>query len=222
VLATGVELKMPEAIIETVDAVRELDEGKGATVRQIADHLGLDQSTARRRLRRAEFQGFVSDVEEHTGRGTRQRYECTDQTPTTRGDLLPTPENLERAYTTGAGSEPDKLVDRNVSDATGSADEVSGEASDAAEAEATDAGEAEFVVEAEVEDTAQDDDVESNREPRMTRMTRVQWQRLKEASDAAEAEATDAGEAEVENTGQDDDVDPNSPRERMRRVLARR
>ena len=110
---------MPETIVETIAAVRELDDGKGATVRQVADALRLNMSTALRRLRRAEFEGFVSNVEEHKGRGSRGHYRCTKETLTTRGELLPTPEELERAYTTGAdieSAEPAEPLERDARD----------------------------------------------------------------------------------------------------------
>jgi Toprim domain len=97
-LATAVDLKVRQTITDTVNAIKEIGEGSGVTVRQIADALRLDVSATRRRLRKAEFDGYVTNVEDQRGRGKRGLYIATDENITERGELLPTPEELERTY----------------------------------------------------------------------------------------------------------------------------
>ena len=66
---------MPETVRETVAAVAELTEGSAGwvekagttSVRQVADKLGLDISTASRRVKKALVGGYLENLE--TGRG---------------------------------------------------------------------------------------------------------------------------------------------------------
>jgi DNA-binding MarR family transcriptional regulator len=98
-LSTAAELKVPQTITDTVAAIEDIDEeGSGVTVRQIADALRLDVSTTRRRLRKAEHHGYVTNLEDERGRGKRGCYQVTNEKIPEQGELLPTPEELERAY----------------------------------------------------------------------------------------------------------------------------
>ena len=115
ILASAVELKIRQTILDTIATVRELDDGDGATVRQIADRLNLDISSARRRLRSAEYAGFITNVEDKKGRGKPGRYRGADDRPDEQAELLPTPETLERGYALPEDDEPvaDSAADRD-------------------------------------------------------------------------------------------------------------
>jgi phage/plasmid primase-like uncharacterized protein len=107
VLATGVELKAQAQILTVVAAVKELDEdneGKGVTVRQLADHMDLGADAVRRWLSRAEYAGYVTNSEEKKGRGHRGRWTCTDESPQEHGDLLPVVEDLKQAHARRIGA----------------------------------------------------------------------------------------------------------------------
>jgi hypothetical protein len=101
-LATASELKTREAIAQTVavvedlesergDRVKELEAEHGAggvTVRQVADALDLDRSTAQRRLRKACEDGYLINLDPRPGRAA--RYRPTEEAPSQGGMLLPT------------------------------------------------------------------------------------------------------------------------------------
>jgi phage/plasmid primase-like uncharacterized protein len=107
-LATASEIKMRETIEDTIAAVRivaarrpnpEID---GATVRQVANELELDRSAVHRRLKAAESEGHIVNLENR--KGAPARYKPTadgggglmhKERP---GELLPTPGALRRAY----------------------------------------------------------------------------------------------------------------------------
>ena len=105
-LATASELKMREAIAETIAVVRDLESehgdrvkalesahgGGGVTVRQVADELDLDRSTAQRRLRKAVEDGYLINLEHRPHRAA--RYQPTEDFPIEGGTLLPTPDAL--------------------------------------------------------------------------------------------------------------------------------
>jgi hypothetical protein len=106
-LATASEMKIRPEIIETVQAVRELqvDEPNpeadplpdGVTVREISASIGLDMSSARRRLNGAEQAGLVVNLETRPRRPG--RYKVTDDVPNvTSTVLLPKTKALREAY----------------------------------------------------------------------------------------------------------------------------
>jgi phage/plasmid primase-like uncharacterized protein len=106
-LATASEIKMRETIEVTIAAVRLVAERPdpdidGATVRQVANELGLDRSAVHRRLKAAESEGHIVNLENR--KGYPARYKPTPdgggalmdrERP---GELLPTPGALRRAY----------------------------------------------------------------------------------------------------------------------------
>jgi hypothetical protein len=112
-LATAVELKMRKQIVETIDAVEAITSEKvpdmsfeaskatssGATVRKVADALRLDLQAARRRLLAAEDAGFVKNLEQHRGRGHTARYVGTGEALRRAARVLPSPDDLEAAWT---------------------------------------------------------------------------------------------------------------------------
>jgi Toprim domain len=105
-LATASELKMREAIAQTIAVVKKLQSehggrvgqlesehgGAGITVRQVGDALNLDRSAAGRRLRKAVDDGYLNNLETRPGRAA--RYRASDEPPAEAGMLLPTPKEL--------------------------------------------------------------------------------------------------------------------------------
>ena len=108
-LATASELKVRNAIAETVAVVAALEErqdenprlanartaavGAGFTVREVMAELKLDRSSAYRRLRAAEDAGLIVNVEERRGRTA--RYQLSGEQPELEAQqLLPTPDEL--------------------------------------------------------------------------------------------------------------------------------
>jgi winged helix-turn-helix DNA-binding protein len=78
-LATASELKLRQAVAETVRAVemvakRADQDDEGAKVREIADQLGLDRTVAHRRLKAAEEAGFIVNLNPVKGPGHAARY----------------------------------------------------------------------------------------------------------------------------------------------------
>jgi DNA-binding transcriptional ArsR family regulator len=106
-IAAASEIKVSMAIEETVSIVRKLEDrhnedprraavdeatnSTGVTVREVADELKLDRSTAQRRLRATADAGLVINLEERKGRAA--RYQLVGEIPVSV-DLLPTPQNL--------------------------------------------------------------------------------------------------------------------------------
>ena len=78
-LADGVGATVAPTMRETVEAVRALDTGEGATVAAVAKRLNLDRSAANRRLQAARERGFVANQEERRGRAA--RYAIGDPMP---------------------------------------------------------------------------------------------------------------------------------------------
>jgi Winged helix-turn-helix DNA-binding len=113
VLATASELKLREAVVETVQAVEEAAQGcdpgaEGAKVRDIADKLGLDRTATYRRLKAAEEAGFIENLEPAKGRAG--RYRLTGETPVSGAELLPTVEALrQRCEAERRTAEPSRL-----------------------------------------------------------------------------------------------------------------
>ena len=107
-LSTASELKMRKQIAETIAAVQDLELQPGSRanqdsehgfggvkVRQVADALNLDRSTAQRRLRKAVDDGYLTNLEHRPFAAARYR---TAEAPTCEfGVLLPTPEELQEA-----------------------------------------------------------------------------------------------------------------------------
>jgi phage/plasmid primase-like uncharacterized protein len=102
-LASTAEMKVHKRIMETVKAVQDeaaqfADDDRppfdfpGATVRQMADRMKLDRSAAWRRLKAAEYAGFIVNREEREKRPA--RYAATDEPLVAVRELLPTPEAL--------------------------------------------------------------------------------------------------------------------------------
>jgi hypothetical protein len=103
VLDTAAELKTAQQIVETVKAVEDITaEAKGgATVREIADELKLDTQAARRRVKAAEADGFLKNLEERKGSGFAGRYVVGE--PLRGADrVLPTARKLEKAMEAAA------------------------------------------------------------------------------------------------------------------------
>jgi Winged helix-turn-helix DNA-binding len=95
-LAAASELKLRQAVVETVRAVEEAAGAEGAKVREIADKLGLDRTATYRRLKAAEEAGFIENLEPTKGRAG--RYGPTGEKPASGGELLPTVESLRQEY----------------------------------------------------------------------------------------------------------------------------
>ena len=97
-LATTTEVKVRQAIIDTVEAVRSQQPPgtRGATVLEIAGQLRLDRSAAYRRLQQAEHGGYVVNVEERKGHpGQYRTTPEADDMPD--AEMLPTVEQLKEA-----------------------------------------------------------------------------------------------------------------------------
>jgi len=117
-MATAAEVKLRKQIVETVEAVKTIenwrrDEGRrsasareaagegGVTVREVADQLKIDMTTAWRRLRAAEAGGYVSNLETRKGHHP-GRYRASNERLEVLGELLPTVRELEDALDRGA------------------------------------------------------------------------------------------------------------------------
>jgi phage/plasmid primase-like uncharacterized protein len=92
-LAQAAEVKVSTQIKETVNAVTQLgaNHKDGVGVKLIADRLGLDLSTARRRLQAARDAGLVTNLEDRPRRPG--RYKASDH-KTSEADLLPSEAEL--------------------------------------------------------------------------------------------------------------------------------
>jgi hypothetical protein len=108
-LATASEVKMRKNIEATIAAVGRAAERRddpdidGATVREVAAELDLDRSAAQRRLRAAEGEGFIVNLEQR--KGYPARYRLPEQRNRRKrggdevtGELLPTPPILRDEY----------------------------------------------------------------------------------------------------------------------------
>jgi hypothetical protein len=106
-LATASEIKMRQTMEDTIAAVRlvaarhsdpDID---GATVRQVANELDLDRSAVHRRLKAAESEGHIVNLENRKGYPARYKPPAGDSGLMDKnrpGELLPTPGALLRAY----------------------------------------------------------------------------------------------------------------------------
>jgi hypothetical protein len=92
-ISEGVEVVISPATRDTVDAVRQLTETAGGapTVQAVARFLGLDKSSAWRRVRKATADGYLVNSEER--RGHPARLALGDHLPDER-EILPAPELL--------------------------------------------------------------------------------------------------------------------------------
>ena len=93
------EAKIKETTLETITAVTQATVGMGsedgATCQVVARILKLDKSAALRRLRVAQDDGFVVNLE--TRKGRPGRYRTTDQKVEAE-TMLPTPEALAKKF----------------------------------------------------------------------------------------------------------------------------
>jgi hypothetical protein len=95
-VSDAVEQTVSEAIRATVEKVADLTNGGGeTTVVQVAARLGIDKSSASRRVRAALERGYLKNLEDHRGRPSRQAL--GDQLPA-EVTILPTVEELERLH----------------------------------------------------------------------------------------------------------------------------
>jgi hypothetical protein len=85
-ISQGVGATVPDSIRQTVDCVRDINTAEGVTVREVADRLKLDRSTAQRRLQAARERGHLVNLEDKRNRPA--RYAVGDPMPD-EIDLLP-------------------------------------------------------------------------------------------------------------------------------------
>jgi hypothetical protein len=92
-MAEGVEAAVPHTVRETVNAVAALrvDSPEGVTAAEVAKYLGLDKSSALRRVQVATQAGYLGDNESRKGRP--KRLCLGDPMPEDR-EVLPTVERL--------------------------------------------------------------------------------------------------------------------------------
>ena len=103
-MSEGVEATVSPTMRETVVAVRSLtrDEHGEATVTGVGQALGLDKSSAWRRVRAATEKGYLRNLE--TGRGRPARLVLGDALPD-EVELLPSPERLADGCTVAGQTE---------------------------------------------------------------------------------------------------------------------
>jgi hypothetical protein len=95
-VSDAVEQTVSDAIRATVEKVAELTIAGGeTTVVQVAAQLGIDKSSASRRVRAALDRGYLKNLEDHRGRPS--RLALGDPLPA-EVTILPTVENLERLH----------------------------------------------------------------------------------------------------------------------------
>jgi hypothetical protein len=98
-IADAAERAVPDTVRQTVEAVLELAKddllGDGVTGTQVAAHLGIDKSSALRRIRVAIARGFVRNLQERRSRPA--RLVEGDALPKDRA-LLPSVDELERLH----------------------------------------------------------------------------------------------------------------------------
>ncbi|MGC8633896.1 MAG: hypothetical protein ACP5VP_04410 [Candidatus Limnocylindrales bacterium] len=95
-ISDAVEQTVSDAIRATVEKVAELTLGGGeTTVVQVAARLGIDKSSASRRVRAALDRGYLRNLEDRRGRPS--RLVLGDQLPD-QVTILPTVEELERLH----------------------------------------------------------------------------------------------------------------------------
>ena len=97
-LSEGIQRSISKAVRETVDSVTAVN-SDGVTevsVRKVAERLGIDESSAFRRVKKAIALGYLNNGEERRGRP--YRLELGDPIPDDL-ELLPSPEQLANACT---------------------------------------------------------------------------------------------------------------------------
>jgi hypothetical protein len=111
-IAEGVEQSVPKTTRETVDAVSKAIRGKlnvapgGATIREIAETLGIDRSAAQRRVREGIARGFLTTPEE-TKQGKITRIALGDELPED-ATLLPNIKRVQEQLNEIANDETDR------------------------------------------------------------------------------------------------------------------
>ena len=94
-IAEGVEATVPKPIRETVEAVDNVIGGWGeeyATIKAVAEELGIDKAAASRRVRTAIGRGYLKNLEDR--RGHPARIVLAESMPEDQ-EILPAPEELE-------------------------------------------------------------------------------------------------------------------------------
>jgi len=97
----GVEVTIRRTVRETVEAVKEIIEGSGisyATVKQVADTLGIDRSAASRRVLTAQRGGLLKNIAKKKERG--KKIALDDSLPENQS-IFPTVAELERVCRLG-------------------------------------------------------------------------------------------------------------------------
>ena len=96
-VADAAEQTVSPTVRETVDAVSamDMDLDVGVTVTAVATELGLDKSSAHRRVRQALERGYLKNLEDRRFRPA--RLVAGDPMPAER-DVLPQPDELERLH----------------------------------------------------------------------------------------------------------------------------
>ena len=106
-VSDAVEQTVSESVRATVEKVAELTIGGGeTTVVQVAARLGIDKSSASRRVRTALERGYLKNLEDHRGRPS--RLVSGDPLPA-EVTILPTVDELERLHGcsgVGGGTDP--------------------------------------------------------------------------------------------------------------------
>lgn len=96
ILATTAEVKVRKAIEQTIDVVRDLRQEGIVSVHDVARRLGLDRTSAWRRLRAAEEAGYLVNTEDKKGRPA--RYDTTIEAGAMPSEaVLPSVEQLTEA-----------------------------------------------------------------------------------------------------------------------------
>jgi hypothetical protein len=108
-VSDGVEQTVSDAIRATVEKVAKLTiAGDETTVVQVAAQLGIDKSSASRRVRAATERGYLKNLEDHRGRPS--RLALGDPLPAEM-TILPTVEELERLHGCSGVAEGTNPVD---------------------------------------------------------------------------------------------------------------
>ena len=98
ITAEGAGIAVSPEMLETIDAVKlvtvNIPNDDGATAHEVGKKLGLDRSTALRRLRVLQDKGFVANLEQHRGRPG--KYRLTEQEIEAES-LLPTVDQIRAA-----------------------------------------------------------------------------------------------------------------------------
>jgi hypothetical protein len=106
VAAEGVHMGVSDAVREAVEKVAELvaERPEGISLRELAEALRIDKSSASRRVRTARREDYLRNLEER--RGQPMRLVVGDPLPEI-ADLLPSPESVLHCCACCTGSEDD-------------------------------------------------------------------------------------------------------------------